>query len=739
MAVAAEAAGFGGVDDDSAHYFTKYSERSCPAPLTTEAIVLRSMRYGEADRILHLYTPRRGRVSAIAKGVRKAQVALRRPPGAVLPHRRGAHEGRSDLLTVTSVPTVAAHARLREHGAGARRRRARLRRRRPPVRHRRPASRASTTCSPTSSRCSTRDAAAGDGRQPRSPSGSSCCWPPASRRSWRPARPAARPSTSSASPAPRAASSARPARRASFRARTQAAHDFLVAALGPPAGRGARRRAPARSRQAERAVRETAEHHAGRAPRACSFRRLTQWVYDFSEGSRDMRDLLGGKGANVAEMTRVLGAERVPAGFTITTEACVAYMRDGAEPDGMDEQVDEALERLEEHAGKTLGDAERPAARLRALRRARVDARACSTRSSTSASTTQSVEGLAARDGQRALRVGLLPALRADVRQRRARHRRRALRGRDQGRQGRARRQARHRARRGRAARADRDVPGPLRLPAGPAGAAARRRSARSSTPGTGERAVAYRRAEAHPRRLGHRGQRPADGVRQQGRHVGLRRRLQPRLRHRRARPSAATSSSTRRARTSSPATRDTLDISEMARAAARGARASSMEIRRARSSATTATCRTSSSRRGGAALHPADARRQAPARRRPCASPATRSTRGCSTVEEALLTFNAGDLEPLLHRRFDPAARRSSVLGDAASAPRRARPRARSSSPPPTPCGGRGRPRRDPRAPDDRGPTTTPAWPPPRGILTREGGTARTRRSSRAGRAGRA
>ena len=51
-----------------------------------------------------------------------------------------------------------------------------------------------------------------------------------------------------------------------------------------------------------------------------------QWVYDFAEGSKDMRDLLGGKGANVAEMTRVLGADRVPAGFTITTEACVAYM-----------------------------------------------------------------------------------------------------------------------------------------------------------------------------------------------------------------------------------------------------------------------------------------------------------------------------------------------------------------------------------------------------------------------------
>jgi pyruvate, orthophosphate dikinase len=84
---------------------------------------------------------------------------------------------------------------------------------------------------------------------------------------------------------------------------------------------------------------------------------VTKWVYDFAEGSRDMRELLGGKGANVAEMTRVLGAERVPAGFTITTEACVEYMRaERTEPDGMSEEVAEALARLEEQAGKTLGD-----------------------------------------------------------------------------------------------------------------------------------------------------------------------------------------------------------------------------------------------------------------------------------------------------------------------------------------------------------------------------------------------
>jgi pyruvate,orthophosphate dikinase len=82
---------------------------------------------------------------------------------------------------------------------------------------------------------------------------------------------------------------------------------------------------------------------------------MKRWVVDFKDGSREMRDLLGGKGANVAEMTRVLGAERVPAGFTITTEACVATMRDGAFPEGMLAEVREALDRLEAQAGKTLG------------------------------------------------------------------------------------------------------------------------------------------------------------------------------------------------------------------------------------------------------------------------------------------------------------------------------------------------------------------------------------------------
>ena len=82
-------------------------------------------------------------------------------------------------------------------------------------------------------------------------------------------------------------------------------------------------------------------------------------VYDFAEGSRDMRDLLGGKGANLAEMTR-LGLP-VPRGFTITTEACMAFLgNQKAFPEGLDAEIDEHLARLEEQVGKRLGDPENP-------------------------------------------------------------------------------------------------------------------------------------------------------------------------------------------------------------------------------------------------------------------------------------------------------------------------------------------------------------------------------------------
>jgi len=88
-----------------------------PGSLKTEAIVLRGIRYGEADRILHLYTPDRGRVSAIAKGVRRAKSRF---GGRLEPFFRlnlVLYQGKSDLLTVTSAETIAGHPRLREHGA----------------------------------------------------------------------------------------------------------------------------------------------------------------------------------------------------------------------------------------------------------------------------------------------------------------------------------------------------------------------------------------------------------------------------------------------------------------------------------------------------------------------------------------------------------------------------------------------------------------------------------------------
>src|SRR3954449_1490318 len=85
--------------------------------LKSEAVVLRSIRYGEADRILHLYTPHRGRVSAIAKGVRRTRSRFGGRLEPFFHLRLVLHEGRSDLLTVTSAETVAGHPRLREHAA----------------------------------------------------------------------------------------------------------------------------------------------------------------------------------------------------------------------------------------------------------------------------------------------------------------------------------------------------------------------------------------------------------------------------------------------------------------------------------------------------------------------------------------------------------------------------------------------------------------------------------------------
>lgn len=88
-----------------------------PAPLKTDAIVLRSIRYGEADRIVHLYTPGRGRISAIAKGARRARSRFGARLEPFTHIRIVMREGRGDLFTITGVDTVAVHRGLREHAA----------------------------------------------------------------------------------------------------------------------------------------------------------------------------------------------------------------------------------------------------------------------------------------------------------------------------------------------------------------------------------------------------------------------------------------------------------------------------------------------------------------------------------------------------------------------------------------------------------------------------------------------
>ncbi|MEU0555276.1 pyruvate, phosphate dikinase [Dactylosporangium sp. NPDC006015] len=85
---------------------------------------------------------------------------------------------------------------------------------------------------------------------------------------------------------------------------------------------------------------------------------VEKFVYDFEEGNRDLKDLLGGKGANLAEMTN-LGLP-VPPGFTITTDACREFLKTGRPPEGMDPQVGEHLAALEAKMGRRLGDQHDP-------------------------------------------------------------------------------------------------------------------------------------------------------------------------------------------------------------------------------------------------------------------------------------------------------------------------------------------------------------------------------------------
>ena len=86
---------------------------------------------------------------------------------------------------------------------------------------------------------------------------------------------------------------------------------------------------------------------------------MAKWVYSFKEGNADMRALLGGKGANLAEMTN-LGLP-IPQGFTVTTEACTDYYHNGKQiSDEIQGQIFDALADLEKLQGKTFGDTENP-------------------------------------------------------------------------------------------------------------------------------------------------------------------------------------------------------------------------------------------------------------------------------------------------------------------------------------------------------------------------------------------
>ena len=100
---------------------------------------------------------------------------------------------------------------------------------------------------------------------------------------------------------------------------------------------------------------------------------VNTWVYDFADGDRDQKDLLGGKGANLAEMSN-LGLP-VPPGFTITTEACRAYLEHGAEPDGLADRGDHAPRLARGGDGPPARRPRRPAAGQRPVGRQVLHAR----------------------------------------------------------------------------------------------------------------------------------------------------------------------------------------------------------------------------------------------------------------------------------------------------------------------------------------------------------------------------
>src|SRR5215469_5524988 len=95
-------------------------------------------------------------------------------------------------------------------------------------------------------------------------------------------------------------------------------------------------------------------HTRRAAARAQGERAVAKLVYAFTEGNKDLKDLLGGKGANLAEMTNI--GLPLPPGFTMTTEACRYFLAHGGVPEGLAAEVDEHLRRMEQAMGRQLGD-----------------------------------------------------------------------------------------------------------------------------------------------------------------------------------------------------------------------------------------------------------------------------------------------------------------------------------------------------------------------------------------------
>ena len=394
-----------------------------------------------------------------------------------------------------------------------------------------------------------------------------------------------------------------------------------------------------------------------------------------------MRDLLGGKGANVAEMTRILGHRSGPGRLhdhdrgVRRLHARRGLPRRSRRPDRRGACGARGARRQE--ARRPRG----PAARLRALGRARVDARHARHRPEPRPQRRVGA-GSGDEDRERTLRVGLLPALRADVRQRRARHRGPALPGRDQARQVRPRRQGRHGARRRGPAGAHARLQGALRVPHRAA------RAARAGHPG--RLRLLERRARAvlpahqpHPRRLGHGGQRAADGLRQQGRRQRLGRRLQPRRGHGRA-------GAQRRLPHQRPGRGRRLGRAQHARhrrsrpGAARGPRAADGDPARARAPLRRHAGHRVHGRRGPA-VHAADAQRQAPGAGGR-ALRGRRGGRGAARQGPGAADDRSRDPRRTAASDLRPAGRvRRAGLRRGRLAGRRGR--ARSSSPPPMRC----------------------------------------------------